>query len=507
MYKAFFGLKELPFRNNLDSSFFYEKASRLEILQALVYVINRGDAIIKVTGEVGSGKTTLLRLVAQDLTNGYKLVYINSPNLSPKDLLHSIATELDIQFSDEINKYQLLELIRNDLLTRYVDNKKVVVLVDEAQSISIDTLEELRLLTNFETDKDKLIQLVLFGQPELELAIGSPVLRQLKSRITYSIHIPPLTISDVYDYLNHRMRVASYKGLDFFNYKNAKKIHKLSQGLPRTINSIADQLLMSSYGLGDTKLKTKHFKNLNSLDLYSPKVKNNYLLLSFIFLILVLISVGGYFLFINKPDGDKDLVSINDIAIDLPVESQELDVFDNVISSELIVESIPLLKEDIGTVDITSQSASVEQTDANFLSKENSILDQVAIDSSSEITMNQLLELHFETEAWLDSFSNTDYIIQLSTSSVDKFKKNIASYNSFKNVMTNLHFMLALNQEGTAMRIKTLYLGSSSYSFLRKELSVLPESIKKAQPFIANASTLKESAKSTSLKLKVMESQ
>ena len=166
MYKNFFGLQEIPFRNNLDSNFFYEKASRLEILNALVYIVIRGDAVIKVTGEVGSGKTTLLRLAAKELTESYKLVYINSPNLSPKDLLLSVAADLSLAVSESVTKYELIHAIRDYLLNLYSKGSRVVILVDEAQSMSVDALEELRLLTNFETEKDKLIQLVLFGQQE-----------------------------------------------------------------------------------------------------------------------------------------------------------------------------------------------------------------------------------------------------------------------------------------------------------------------------------------------------
>jgi len=504
MYKAFFGLKELPFRNNLDSTFFYEKASRLEILQALIYVINRGDAIIKVTGEVGSGKTTLLRLVAQELNDRLKLVYINSPNLSPKDLLLNIAEELSIKYPAEVNKLQLLQLIRIDLLSRYAEGEKVVVLVDEAQSIGVDTLEELRLLTNIETDKDKLIQLVLFGQPELDVAINNNALRQLKSRITYSIHIPALTVSDVYDYLNHRMRIASYRGLDFFNYSNSKKIHKLSQGLPRTINSIADQLLMSSYGFGDTKLKSNHFKNLNSLELYTPASRYNYVFFSAILLFILMFSIAGYIIYSQNQYSDSPIIvsetvhqeekSISDYSIKLE-ERIENDI--NIEPKLDLQPSITpvLINETPPPVVLDQQSNSVQ------MSTQNVDTNQVEYISK----MKRLIALHSDTVNWLANFKKSDYIIQLSTSSVDKFEQNIESYKQYKNIMTNLHFMLALNQEGTVMRIKTLYLGSDSYAYLRNELSVLPEPIKKARPFIVNASTLKESAQSNSLKLKVME--
>jgi len=503
MYKSFFGLKELPFRNNLDSAFFYEKASRLEILQALIYVVKRGDAIIKVTGEVGSGKTTLLRLVAQKLTDGFKLVYINSPNLSPKDLLQSVATELDISFSEDINKYQLLELIRQELLNRYSQSQKVVVLVDEAQSMSVDTLEELRLLTNFETEKDKLIQLVLFGQPELDLAINSPVLRQLKSRVTYNIHIPPLTVSDVYDYLNHRMRVASYKGLDFFNYKSAKRIHRLSQGLPRSINSIADQLLMSSFGLGDARLKSKHFKNLNALDLYSPNLRNAYKTSIIVLTASLILLVAGYFIYDLQYSVPENSTTHQVLTSPPSIEVQESPEPEEKVIPEIRTDELPP-SDIIKSVDVNPSSLSEDISEPNSELKPDEGIHADELDRYSG-TISSLVKLHIESERWLNGFKDTDYIIQLSTSSVDNFTEHVSSYKQHKNIMTNLHFMLVLNQEGRAVRIKTLYMGSSSYSFLRKELSKLPPSIQKAQPFISNASTLKESARLNTLKLKEIE--
>ncbi len=505
MYKSFFGLTEFPFRNNLDSSFFYEKASRLEILQALIYVIKRGDAVIKVTGEVGSGKTTLLRLAANQLSKTFKIVYINSPNLSPKDFLLAIANELEISVRTDIPKYELLQLIRNKLLQYHSNGKHVVMMIDEAQTIGTDTLEELRLLTNLETEKEKLIQLVFFGQQELDYALNTSALRQLKSRITYSIHIPQLTVDDVHDYLNHRMRIASYRGLDFFNYKYAKRIHKLSHGLPRVINSIADQLLMSSFGLGDRKLKPKHFKNLNSLELYSPEDKRSPFLIPSLLFILLVVPIIGYAIFTQQ--------------VELPANNADASVTEPVINEDSQSTNVaketsfsdgpdPVsLKSDVAEYQVVESTVNKPNEAEPVATVEFSPAEDALVvdDINADNAFSKFRGFHNSSQEWLSGLSKDSYVIQLSTSSIDNYSQVLMSYVNHKNIMTNLHFVLALNNEGTKIRIIALYLASDSYSSLQKELLNLPRAIKAAQPFIVNSSSLLKSAVTTSLRLKEMD--
>jgi type II secretory pathway predicted ATPase ExeA len=262
MYRKYFGLNKLPFKTTPDISVFYKHGSRQEILEALVYTVTRGDGIVKVTGEVGCGKTMLLRLLAHSLPSNFSIVYINSPNLSAKDMILYICSELEINVDSSMLKFTLLATLKNELVRLHSLGKHVVMLIDEAQSMTIDVLEEIRLLSNLETDDDKLIQIVLFGQPELDVALQDENIRQLKSRISFSIYIPPLTADEVKTYLNYRVRKCSYQGLDLFDGKVSKQVHRLSCGLPRTINIIADKLLMSAYGCGDSQITKKHIKLL-----------------------------------------------------------------------------------------------------------------------------------------------------------------------------------------------------------------------------------------------------
>jgi len=465
MYKKHFGLKELPFRNNLDFNFFYQKAARLEILNALIYVIKRGDAVIKVTGEVGSGKTTLLRLVSVSVTDFAHLIYINTPNLTPRDLLYSIATELQIDVINPISKFELIQLIRDQLLKYYKKQKTVVILVDEAQSMIVDTLEELRLLTNLETDKDKLVQLVLFGQQELNVALDRQTLRQLKSRISYSIHIPQLTVYEVYDYLNHRMRVAEYKGLDFFSLKHAKRIHLLSNGLPRTINSIADQLLMATFGSGDNQLNFKHFENLDTVKLY--KIDKDYSHFIYGFIFVFLISFAGGFFYYYHLNNSEEIKSEGDLAGNLT------NLFDFKDFSFFHTNPVEMPKE------------------------------KTLVVPAGEFT--NLFKLHKETEAWLNTLPNSGFVIQLFTSTPMDYSRLLQRYSSSEKVMNNMHFMLALNNNDSKLILKSFYLASSSYSTLSEEILLLPQVIQLSNPFIVNVSDLKASARQATHKLEAME--
>lgn len=263
MYCSFFGLQKLPFKISPDLSFFYKHASRDDIVQALLYSVERGDGIIKVVGEVGVGKTTLLRLLAEKLPSHYQKVYISSPNLSSLDLLKFICSELNLKTDQITTKLDLINRLNSFLIEEYRQGRRVVMLIDEAQSMTLDTLEEIRLLGNLETEEDKLLQMVLFGQPELDMTLQDSRIKPLKDRIACHVLIPPLDTEEVMRYLNYRMRVAGYMGQDLFNLSVSKKIQKLTQGLPRSINLLADKLLMIAYSKGDHKLKLNHFKRLN----------------------------------------------------------------------------------------------------------------------------------------------------------------------------------------------------------------------------------------------------
>lgn len=258
MYQEHFGLNRPPFKITPDTSLFYEGNKRGAALDALTYAINSGEGIIKVVGEVGSGKTMLCRMLEVRLSDTIDVVYIANPSLSPDNILHVIAHELELDISSDTSKLDVMQKLQNYLLKKHASNRQVVLFVEEAQSMPVETLEEIRLLSNLETEHSKLLQMVLFGQPELDEKLAQPHIRQLKERITHCFYLDPFTPKDTLEYLNFRLRNVGYRGPDVFNKKTANMVERFSGGLTRRINIIADKSLMASYSEGGHEVAIKH---------------------------------------------------------------------------------------------------------------------------------------------------------------------------------------------------------------------------------------------------------
>ncbi len=258
MYLEHFGLQRQPFKITPDTSMFYTGNKRGAALDALIYAITSGEGIIKVVGEVGSGKTMICRMLEIDLGKNIEIVYIANPSLSPDNILHVIAFELKLDITPNSGKLEVMQALQTYLLDKHAANNQVVVFVEEAQSMPVETLEEIRLLSNLETNDSKLLQMVLFGQPELDEKLRLPVIRQLKERITHNFYLDPFPADDVYKYLNFRMRVVGYRGPDLFSEKIANNIERKSNGLTRRINILADKALLAAYSDGRHDIKSKH---------------------------------------------------------------------------------------------------------------------------------------------------------------------------------------------------------------------------------------------------------
>lgn len=260
MYQAHFGLERPPFKITPDTSLFFEGSQRGAALDALIYTVTSGEGIIKVVGEVGSGKTMLCRMLEVRLADSVDVVYIANPSLSPDNILHVIAHELGLDVDSRSNKLEVMQKLQDYLLKKHADNRQVVLFVEEAQSMPIETLEEIRLLSNLETEHSKLLQMVLFGQPELDEKLAQGQIRQLKERITHSFYLDPFPPKDTLEYLNFRLRHVGYRGPDVFNQKTANAIEKYSGGLTRRINILADKALMASFSEGGHEVTTKHVR-------------------------------------------------------------------------------------------------------------------------------------------------------------------------------------------------------------------------------------------------------
>lgn len=246
MYTQHFGLHEAPFGITPNPAFFYSGNARGEILSALLYAVTHGEGIVKVTGEVGCGKTMLCRMLEARLPDGVDVLYLVNPTLCPQEVLHAIAAELSLETggrrSDEV-----VRALQAALIARHAAGRRVVLLVEEAQAMPLETLEEIRLLTNLETASSKLLQIVLFGQPELDEHLSLPHMRQLRERITHSFDVPPMPRDQIPFFLSHRLRAAGYRGPELFSQGAVRLIARGSQGIVRRINVLADKALMAAF--------------------------------------------------------------------------------------------------------------------------------------------------------------------------------------------------------------------------------------------------------------------
>jgi MSHA biogenesis protein MshM len=258
MYTAHFGLSEAPFGITPDTSFFFNSPHSQEALNTLLVAARNGEGFIKITGEVGTGKTLLCRKFMATLGNEFVTAYIPNPYLEPRTLMLALADELEITLEKDVDQHQLLKAITLRLLELAAAGKRVLLCLDEAQAIPIESLEALRLLTNLETEKRKLLQIVLFGQPELNRNLELESIRQLAQRITFHYHLGPLSRDDIEYYLAHRLRIAGYSGARMFERAAIARLYRASGGIPRLVNILAHKALMVSYGQGKQQVSARH---------------------------------------------------------------------------------------------------------------------------------------------------------------------------------------------------------------------------------------------------------
>ena len=260
MYQSHFGLREQPFGITPDTSFFFACSSYQEALNTLLIAAKNGEGFIKITGEVGTGKTLLCRKFMATLDKEFVTAYIPNPLLEPRTLMLALADELEAPQPKDVDQHQLLKAINHRLLVLARDGKRVLLCLDEAQAMPIETLEALRLLTNLETEKRKLLQIVMFGQPELDRKLQQEAIRQLNQRITFHYHLGPLTKDDMEFYVSHRLSVAGYAGSRLFDRGALRALHAATGGVPRLVNILAHKALMLAYGEGKQLVKASHVR-------------------------------------------------------------------------------------------------------------------------------------------------------------------------------------------------------------------------------------------------------
>ena len=247
MYESFFGLKEKPFRMTPDTRYFYPSAKHTDALNHMVYAIEERRGFVVITGEIGSGKTTLPRVLFQKLEPSTKTAVIRNTQLTAKDLITLILEELEIPFKPGSTKVQLISRLNDYLVEQLQDNNNVVLLIDEAQNLKPNVLEEVRMLSNLETETEKLIQIILMGQPELKSKLWLRELTQLRQRVTLHYHLAALDECETVAYIAHRLHVAGANSAPIFASDALPKIFHYTHGVPRLINGLCDRALLTGY--------------------------------------------------------------------------------------------------------------------------------------------------------------------------------------------------------------------------------------------------------------------
>lgn len=261
MYEQYYGLLEKPFSLTPDTDFFYQSLTHQEALNVLLVAIKSGDGFIKLTGEVGTGKTLLCRKLLDLLDlldDNYDTVYIPNPYMSCNALLKAVAEEMGL--ADLIEDENYLSAINQRLIENAQAGRKTVILLDEAQSLPVESLEAIRLLSNLETEKNKLVQIVLFGQPELDNKLADTSIRQLQQRIMHSYQLTTLTADMLFHYVRHRLQAAGYNGPGLFDKDALKLLYKKTAGVPRLINLICNKAMMLAYSSGSFYVHARHIR-------------------------------------------------------------------------------------------------------------------------------------------------------------------------------------------------------------------------------------------------------
>ena len=259
MYLNHFGLQEAPFGLTPNTGFYYGLPPHEEALQVLNWALAQGEGFIKVTGEVGTGKTLLCRKLLSELGSEerpVRLAWLPNPHLNPAELRIALALELGLAVRDQ-SELDLTDRIHRHLIALHQQGSRVVVLIDEAQALPDETLEAIRLFGNLETESSKLLQIVLFGQPELDARLAKPHLRQLRQRIGFSYCLRPLRFDETRAYLEHRLQISGYRGAPLFGGRALRQLWRASRGIPRLINILAQKCLMLAYGQGARQIDSR----------------------------------------------------------------------------------------------------------------------------------------------------------------------------------------------------------------------------------------------------------
>ncbi|MCX7738041.1 MAG: AAA family ATPase [Hydrogenothermaceae bacterium] len=293
-YLKYFGLKEDPFKITPDYNYFFPSLTHGVAETLLHYVVENSEGFGVIIGEPGTGKTTILKRFLSKLPENYIYALILSPRLAPEEFLKVLLDEFGVSYDKNISKNEILKIIKRFLEKKVLEGKKVLIIVDEAQNLPIETLEELRLLSNLETEKEKLIQIILFGQPELEEKLNDERLRQLNQRILNKVSLSPLSEKEIKGYIYHRLRVAGNGDIEIYP-EAIRRIYQYTHGYPRLVNIITSRALMVAFMQNSKAITPLHVDSAHGT-FYQTKVdgRDKFLSLYYFLLFFAIIFIFLY---------------------------------------------------------------------------------------------------------------------------------------------------------------------------------------------------------------------
>ncbi len=493
MYAEYFGLKTQPFRVTPDTSRFYAGGERQPLLNAVLYAISHGDGIIKIVGEVGSGKTMLTRMLEKSLPSSVRVIYLPNPSLKADDLIYTIAHQLELSISHANSKSSALQAVQTKLLILHSENIRVVVFIDEAQCMPLESLEELRLLSNLETETEKLLQIVLFGQPELDEHLSHVSVRQIKERIIHNLYLKPLGYTEVAEYIAFRLHKADYNGPPLFTKQALKALARYSGGLPRRLSILADKSLLAAFAAQSSTVKLKHIRLAHE----DSRVDSNlgktisYYFGGLSFLALIGFVIWNYYS--NAVDGGAmEHRQLKPLAKEIEAPT----TLGLSLKSKLIIKPPPqpvlaeIGKEATGNEPIPEASAVKEQhNDVVDRGSNVAVALSYGLDNDQTPLLNDLVK---KTVQRANGTAKSGYTIQIMTAYTNDTAKLEAFFQRLNNSKYKNKIYVHPFARGKHIAHTVTFGEVADYQSAVQLLQAMPDTLKRYKPFIRTLSSLRE---------------
>lgn len=478
MYIEHYGLTEAPFRITPHTDFFFAGANRGATLEALLYAITHDEGIVKISGEVGSGKTMLCRVLMERLPQSVVVIYLANPSLSRDDILYALADELGIEVAEQSRTATVMRALQEHLVGLYSEGKQVVVLIDEAHAMPMETLEEIRLLSNLESNRHKLLQLVLFGQPELNETLARSDMRQLRERITHNFNLEPLVREDIDQYLDFRMRAAGYRGPNVFAPAAVKLIAKASAGLTRRINILADKALLASFAAGTHQVGIREAKAAIKDSDFSPPGNRG----------KDWIVPGGWAWAVGGALATLALIGLAKLLLPVAEPSSPPSPPSPTALPDQVVPSTPPIPPPPSLAPTTAEASSPTNVANTAVETESST--HPLIDSPTPAIPTSVLDqMLSESRPWIDSVDPNRWFVQLYATLDDQRPDLVERFiiNARHAGLDSKQLRVYLADFGEINRYGVIYGDYASRKDAVKVLNALPAELKRNKPYVRQA--------------------